>query len=132
MEALLVPLLLGSAPSRLRPAGLPPVGKRVNWFTSGNTGKPATQQFLLHDNRDVVDGVYTCCGVGGFEANGTLRLPELDYDGDIAPYREAPVGARGPCASRAPCARALSSRSPSRTQQYTAGTRASGKRACVA
>jgi hypothetical protein len=75
----------------LRPAGLPPVGKRVNWFTSGNTGKPATQQFLLHDNRDVVDGVYTCCGVGGFEANGTLRLPELDYDGDIAPYREAGI-----------------------------------------
>ena len=67
------------------------VAKRINWFTSSKTGAAAVQDFLLRKNRDIVTGVYTCCGVATFAANGTVRLPDLDYDHDIKPYRDAGV-----------------------------------------
>lgn len=66
-----------------------PIGKRIQWFTSTDTGTPATLAFLLKVNRDIVDGVYPCCGVGSFSSDGSLVLPELNYERDIKPYREA-------------------------------------------
>ena len=81
-------LILHSSSSPLRPPGLPPITKRINWFASGNTGTSATIKFLLKDNFNIVDGIYTCCGGLNIQPNGTLNLPELNYETDIKPYRD--------------------------------------------
>ena len=65
-----------------------PIGKRIGWFTSADTGGAAATSFLLRRNADVVDGVYTCCGAGGVDADGSMVLPALNYSRDIRPYRE--------------------------------------------
>ena len=41
----------------LRPRGLAPVEKRVNWFVSGDSGEPATLDFLLKQHKPIADGV---------------------------------------------------------------------------
>ena len=69
-----------------------PIEKRVNWFTSGDTGSNRTTQFLLQDNKDIADGVYLCCGYAAFDANGTVSLPALNYELDIKPYRDLGMG----------------------------------------
>jgi hypothetical protein len=57
-----------------------PIVKRVNWFISDRGGAIAntTQQFLIKDNRDVADGVYTCCGGLSFSPNGSLSLGSFE------------------------------------------------------
>ena len=47
---------------------------------------------LCAKNRDICDGIYTCCGYGTFDLNGTVLLPELNYELDIKPYRDLGMG----------------------------------------
>eukprot|EP00729_Bicosta_minor_P016418 gene16418-9532_t len=93
-------LLTALAGAHMLATGTTPIEKRVNWFTSGDTANPTTQQFLLKDasltagltNKDIADGVYTCCGEGSFAENGTVLLPALDYEAAIKPYRDLGMG----------------------------------------
>ena len=69
----------------------PPIEKRIQWFTSSDTGHPANLEFLLRINRGIVDGVYPCCGLGSFDSNGSVQLPMLNFERDVKPYRDAGV-----------------------------------------
>eukprot|EP01043_Picozoa_sp_COSAG02_P018302 COSAG02_NODE_852_length_16531_cov_9.899586_5_plen_401_part_00 len=64
--------------SRLRQDAAPIV-KRVNWFISDSTARlPTTTKYLLEENREIVQGVYFCCGGGSFNATtGELTLGEF-------------------------------------------------------
>lgn len=42
-------LLTALAGAHVLATGTTPIEKRVNWFTSGDTANPTTQQFLLKD-----------------------------------------------------------------------------------
>jgi hypothetical protein len=64
-----------------------------NWFVEpsiDHTGNKENTTFLLK-NRDIVDGLYTCCGGNSFDpVNGSMTLPTPD-DEALKPFLEAGV-----------------------------------------
>ena len=66
-----------------------PVSKRIQWFISDRPSNlTMVQKFLLHDNREVAQGVYFCCGGLSFAPNGSAVLGKFDSS-VVQPFRDA-------------------------------------------